>query len=69
MEDYSPRYQIIRGSVSSTSAGISAGAGSTHTHLFSRLPRLSLPAALADYLLFDMSIERKPEELSTSKDV
>ena len=30
-----------------------------HTHLFGRVPRLGLPAALTDYQLFNMSIEEK----------
>ena len=33
-----------------------------HTHLFGRVPRLGVPAALTDYLLFNMSIQRKSEE-------
>ena len=37
-----------------------------HTHLFGRVPRLGLPAALTDYLLFNILIE-KPEELSESE--
>ena len=38
-----------------------------HTHLFGRVPRLGLPAALTDYLLFNMSIERNSEVLSESE--
>ena len=30
-----------------------------HTHLFDRVPKLGLPFLLTDYLLFNMSIEKK----------
>ena len=32
-----------------------------HTHLFDRVQKLDLPAALRDYLLFNMSLKHDPD--------
>ena len=38
-----------------------------HTHLFRRVPRLGLPAALEQYLLYDMSLDGENDDHSTDE--